>query len=723
MAGRNHSSFISIPRISSKAPTSPSKQSFQDWDDSDSAKEATQDVDTLDVTPLIDRTDEEVADANFKYASLQEAAANFRLFSDKREEIERSFQRLVVSGGIEEELSEIELQACQLLTEAIRLREQYIRKPLNPEWQHPKPSKVTEYTTFVPPPYDPFTKDIPPASSHCFSWKRGILRIFANAEDYLCDKCLYQVPSFEQFGTDLQRLMTIVNDPDCRSFCYKRLMFLSTKDQMHRILNSDKEQLEKMTVPHRDFYNVRKVDTHVHHSSCMNQKHLLRFIKSKLKKNPDEPVLTNREDPSKPPLTLREVFDSLHLTAYDLSVDTLDVHADNSTFHRFDRFNLKYSPFGHSRLREIFLKTDNYIQGKYLAEMTREVFEDLKENKYQNAEYRISIYGKSYDEWDRLAQWFERNKIYSDNVRWLIQIPRLFNLYKENRILHHFQEMLENIFTPLIQVTIDPSSHPSLHRLLQQVVGFDSVDDESVVQPRLNWSRIGPPAQWTFDVNPPYSYYSYYIYANLYVLNKLREARGFSTFRYRPHAGEAGDMEHLAVCFLLADGINHGIKLRKSPPLQYLYYLCQIGLAMSPLSNNLLFMEYFRNPLPIYFARGLNVSISSDDPLQFHFTKEPLMEEYSVAAQVWKFSNTDLAELARNSVLQSGFEACVKEQWIGKYWYRPGAEGNDIQKTGVANIRLRYRFETLMDELALIFRRQVPTDIHVLPNWKARWTA
>ena len=37
----------------------------------------------------------------------------------------------------------------------------------------------------------------------------------------------------------------------------------------------------------RDFYNVRKVDTHVHHSSSMNQKHLLRFIKSKMKRSPD----------------------------------------------------------------------------------------------------------------------------------------------------------------------------------------------------------------------------------------------------------------------------------------------------------------------------------------------------------------------------------------------------------------------------------------------------
>ena len=42
--------------------------------------------------------------------------------------------------------------------------------------------------------------------------------------------------------------------------------------------------------PHRDFYNVRKVDTHVHHSSCMNQKHLLRFIKHKLRKEPNEAV-------------------------------------------------------------------------------------------------------------------------------------------------------------------------------------------------------------------------------------------------------------------------------------------------------------------------------------------------------------------------------------------------------------------------------------------------
>jgi len=109
------------------------------------------------------------------------------------------------------------------------------------------------------------------------------------------------------------------------------------------------------------------------------------------------------------------------------------------------------------------------------------------------------------------------------------------------------------------------------------------------------------------------------------------------------------------------------VNLKKSPVLQYLYYLAQvsdsifvltehpldfdivaweelihyllsgciqIGLAMSPLSNNSLFIDYHRNPFPTFFLRGLNVSLSTDDPLQIHLTKEPLVEEYSIAASV-----------------------------------------------------------------------------------------
>ena len=74
------------------------------------------------------------------------------------------------------------------------------------------------------------------------------------------------------------------------------------------------------------------------------------------------------------------------------------------------------------------------------------------------------------------------------------------------------------------------------------------------------------------------------------------------------------------------------------PPHGSIYYLAhasiQVGLCMSPLSNNSLFLDYHRNPFPTFFARGMNVSLSTDDPLMIHLTKEPLVEEYSVAAQV-----------------------------------------------------------------------------------------
>ena len=46
-------------------------------------------------------------------------------------------------------------------------------------------------------------------------------------------------------------------------------------------------------------------------------------------------------------------------------------------------------------------------------------------------------------------------------------------------MVKNFDDMLDNLFTPLFEVTNDPSTHPELHLFLQQVSGIDSVDDES----------------------------------------------------------------------------------------------------------------------------------------------------------------------------------------------------------------------------------------------------
>ncbi|TFK18029.1 AMP deaminase [Coprinopsis marcescibilis] len=569
-------------------------------------------------------------------------------------------------------------------------------KPPPPHWHWKQDQVISADGKHVPGDSFRFEDCKIPGKAEGWSYKlddKGVYQVYKYEEE----KPAFDIPDIREYFLDLEYILRVISDGPTKSFAFKRLKYLAGKFNMYSLLNEYQEMSDMKKVPHRDFYNVRKVDTHVHHSSSMNQKHLLRFIKSKMKRSPNDVVIFRDGHD----LTLSEVFESLKLTAYDLSIDTLDMHAHQDSFHRFDKFNLKYNPIGESRLREIFLKTDNYIQGRYLAELTKELMLDLEQSKYQNVEWRISIYGRSPDEWDKLAKWVINNKLYSHNVRWLIQVPRIYEVYKSNGSVETFQDIVTNVFGPLFEVTEDPRTHPELHVFLQRVIGFDTVDDESKVERRIH-KKFPYPRLWNLPQSPPYSYWIYYMFANMGSLNNWRRIRGFNTFVFRPHCGEAGDTDHLTSAFLTSHSISHGILLRKVPALQYLFYLKQIGIAMSPLSNNVLFLTYERNPLPDFFKTGLNVSLSTDDPLQFHFTKEPLLEEYSVAAHIYKFPQSSLAELARNSVRQSGFEMEIKRHWLGHNWYLPGAAGNDINKTNVPNSRLQYRHETLLGELEML---------------------
>ncbi|TNN85615.1 AMP deaminase 2 [Liparis tanakae] len=635
-------------------------------------------------------------------------------FRERALPMEREYQRVSISGEEKCGVPFVDLvDAAKCVVKALFIREKYIKRSMQSFCKTTahalldlgmKPLDLTDYEDIAetpvdadapvhPPvskthPYDNDPKNMPADTGYGCKMVGGVVHVYAKKTDM--DKSTeldLPYPDLTEYIEDMNVMMALIINGPVKSFCYRRLQYLSSKFQMHILLNEMKELAAQ-----------KKVDTHIHASSCMNQKHLLRFIKRSMKKYPGEIVHIERGHGQ----TLKEVFENMNLTAFDLSVDTLDMHADRNTFHRFDKFNAKYNPIGESILREIFIKTDNCIEGKYFAHIIKEVMFDLEESKYQNSELRLSIYGRSRDEWDKLAQWAVKHRVYSDNVRWLIQVPRLFDVYRTKKQLANFQEMLENIFMPLFEVTIDPRSHPELHLFLEHVVGFDSVDDESKPEQHIFNLDSALPENWTEEDNPPYSYYLYYTYANMTVLNHLRRQRGFHMFVLRPHCGEAGPIHHLVSGFMLSENISHGLLLRKAPVLQYLYYLAQIGIAMSPLSNNSLFLSYHRNPLPEYLSRGLVISLSTDDPLQFHFTKEPLMEEYSIATQVWKLSSCDMCELARNSVLMSGFSHKAKSYWLGPTYSQEGPVSNDIRRTNVPDIRVAYRSETLSEELQLI---------------------
>jgi adenosine deaminase len=54
------------------------------------------------------------------------------------------------------------------------------------------------------------------------------------------------------------------------------------------------------------------------------------------------------------------------------------------------------------------------------------------------------IHNRKMNEWDNLAVWVVDNKLSCSNARWMIQIPRLFSVYKANGMIQSFQQMIDS---------------------------------------------------------------------------------------------------------------------------------------------------------------------------------------------------------------------------------------------------------------------------------------
>lgn len=528
--------------------------------------------------------------------------------------------------------------------------------------------------------------------------KDGVVELFGCEDDNRVN--LVSVPNIDEFVKDYKRLEDLCCNGAMRSFCFQRLQMLSAAFKMHVTANGAVENEAQSNLLGTDFYRTMKIDNHIHLAAAASAKQFVDFVGDKLQRESDTVVLESGQ-------TLEQVFQSAGLSVDHLTIDAFNVLADYSVYQRFDNFNSKYSPFRLAQLRKIFLKVDNIMDGRYFAELTKVVLSRLEQSKGHKsaAEMRLSIYGMERFEWFQLAKWvlrdwdggdyFSGGPVLSTHNRWLVQIPRLWRIYcmkgKVKQERRRFQDMLENIFCPLFEATMHPEKHPEISELLKHIVGFDSVDDEGSSEVPCNAVR---PSEWYQEDNPTFSWQLYYLWANIEVLNTLRREKGLNTFSFRPHAGETGDVMHLAASYLLSQSVNHGINLDRQVSLQYLYYLDQIGLSISPLSNNFLFRKIATNPFPKLFKRGLNVTLSTDDPLLFHMSDDALLEEYSVARASFDLSMTDISEIARNSVLQSDFEDNLKVKWLGSD-YKRGVTFCDETLTHVPLIRAKYRAEHL----------------------------
>ncbi len=67
----------------------------------------------------------------------------------------------------------------------------------------------------------------------------------------------------------------------------------------------------------------------------------------------------------------------------------------------------------------------------------------------------------------------------------------------------------------------------------------------------------------------------------------MRASLGLRTFKFRPHCGEAGDVDKHFANYLLADHVNHGIVLKNNAVIHYLYYLSQVIINSSFYHNDI----------------------------------------------------------------------------------------------------------------------------------------
>lgn len=107
---------------------------------------------------------------------------------------------------------------------------------------------------------DPWECEFPASKNYKISPINGVFNLYESEEDLTNGKPVdYSYPDLATFVRDMNLLCAMIADGPLKSFCYRRLSYLSSKFQLHVLLNELRELASQKAVPHRDFYNIRKV--------------------------------------------------------------------------------------------------------------------------------------------------------------------------------------------------------------------------------------------------------------------------------------------------------------------------------------------------------------------------------------------------------------------------------------------------------------------------------
>ncbi|ELP93563.1 AMP deaminase, putative [Entamoeba invadens IP1] len=500
---------------------------------------------------------------------------------------------------------------------------------------------------------------------------------------------------YSEFMSDYNSLVNFVSGGESRTFGYKQLKIREELFKLHKLLNHSTEAFEMKELKN-DFDTSVKIDTVLTGSRSFHPKALLEFIKEKVNSDTEKVVFKQLEVETKEGLTrvfknvtLKSAMNIFYIDKTKMTLESLDVTFDPSVIQRYDLWRSRDRLFNRREMRNLFLTTNNVEKGKYYGELLQQNWFNKNQSKFLKSEIGLRINGKSSGDILKLAKMLDTEGILDSTENILsIQITRDYIKLRNEKNVKNFEEIICNIFGPLLEATLNPSEHPEVFKFLLRVGSFDMKGDESIYSTNGNIERVLP-SEYKEPSEPPFQYWIFFLRMNISVLNNLRKSLRLNTFVFRPHCGETGDPMHCASAFLTADSISHGITLDDQNMLQYLFILAQIGISCCPIYDKFLY-DSVEHPFVKYFMRGMRVTLATDAPMHSHTTKQPLIEEYANAVKSFKLTATDVNEIAQNSVIISSYDEKEKMNWL---------VDQDGASLSVPNTRLKYREKVLKTDV------------------------
>jgi len=347
---------------------------------------------------------------------------------------------------------------------------------------------------------------------------------------------------------------------------------------------------------------------------------------------------------------------------------------------------------GMQSLKGLFSCTTNVVHGSYLRETTAALLRRLDRSSYASggvnfAELRLPLHAEG-DVWVDLARWAADLGSLTARACWVVQLPvTSYAALKGRRAILDYGELLDNAFGPLVKLAMeDPQGEAwlKLQELLTRVMAIEVSACLAFSEPLNGEARN--PSEWAEVHSPPLAYQFYHVWARLKGLNCARAHAKQKDLQFR---AAASSVEALACAYMLGASLVSGCgSLSSHLPLQYLYMLDKVGVAVSLCSKrSLAGTGEAGSSLQKLFSHGLRVALCTEDPAVSHWSDDPLGQEYGLARSLG-FSNADVSELAWNSRTLSAFES----------WEEASPELEDAE----VSLRTKYRHAKRQEEMEFL---------------------